>query len=43
VSKSLDDAIAEMSSDRESASTELVAVLEHSEKLKDRCIAKPVT
>ena len=32
-----------MSSDRESASTELVAVREYFEKLKDRCIAKPVT
>merc|ERR1719172_505814 len=42
-SKSLDKAIAELSSDRESANTELTAVLEYLEKLKDRCIAKPET
>ena len=42
-SKSLDKAIAEMSSDRESASTELASVLEYFEKLKERCIAKPET
>merc|ERR1719390_251981 len=42
-SKSLDKAIGEMSSDRESANTELTAVLEYLEKLKDRCIAKPET
>merc|ERR1719263_1395667 len=42
-SKSLDKAIGELSSDRESASTELAAVLEYYEKLKDRCIAKPET
>ena len=42
-SKSLDKAIAEMSSDRESASTELAAVLEYFEKLKERCFAKPET
>ena len=42
-SKSLDKAIAEMSSDLGSASTELAAVLEYFEKLKERCIAKPET
>jgi len=42
-SKSLDKAIGELSSDRESANTELSAVLEYYAKLKDRCIAKPET
>jgi len=41
--KSLDKAIEELSSDRESANTELSAVLEYYGKLKDRCIAKPET
>ena len=35
--KLLDKAIAEMSSDLGSASTELAAVLEYFEKLKERC------
>merc|ERR1719191_2646301 len=40
-SKSLDKTIGELSSDRESANTELSAVLDYYGKLKDRCIAKP--
>jgi chromosome segregation ATPase len=40
---SLDKNIAELSSDRETASTELSAVLEYYSKLKERCIAKPET
>merc|ERR1719197_2151895 len=39
----LDKAIAEMTSDREGKNTELTAVLDYYEKLKDRCIAKPET
>merc|ERR1719218_132145 len=39
----LDKAIAEMTSDREGKNSELSAVLEYYEKLKDRCIAKPET
>merc|ERR1719267_428202 len=39
----LDKAITEMTSDREGKNTELSAVLEYYEKLKDRCIAKPET
>merc|ERR1719158_2199637 len=38
---SLDKEIAELSSDREGAQTELDAVLEYYEKIKDQCIAKP--
>merc|ERR1719298_288034 len=38
---SLDKDIAELSSDRESTNTELDAVLEYDEKIKDQCIAKP--
>jgi len=40
---SLDKEIAELSSDRESANTELSAVLQYLEKVNDRCIAKPET
>jgi chromosome segregation ATPase len=40
---SLDKEIAELSSDRDSANTELAAVLEYYGKVKDRCIAKPET
>merc|ERR1719240_129626 len=40
---SLDKEVAELSADRETASTELSAVLEYDTKLKDRCIAKPET
>jgi len=40
---SLDKEISELSSDRESTSTELSAVLEYYSKVKDRCIAKPET
>jgi hypothetical protein len=39
----LDKTISELSSDRETANTELSAVLEYYAKLKDRCIAKPET
>jgi len=39
--KSLDKAIAELSSDKETEDEELSAVLEYFDKLKDRCIAKP--
>merc|ERR1719197_1133390 len=42
-SKSLDKAIGELSGDRESANTELSAVLDYYGELKDRCIAKPET
>merc|ERR1740130_1871928 len=38
---SLDKEIAELSGDREGANTELDAVLEYYEKIKDQCIAKP--
>merc|ERR1740116_647656 len=41
--KSLDNAVAEYSSDRETASTELSAVLDFYTKIKERCIAKPET
>merc|ERR1719160_1291596 len=40
---SLDKAIAENTGDRDSLQTELDAVLDYYEKLKDRCIAKPET
>jgi hypothetical protein len=39
----LDASIAELSSDRDTANTELNAVLDYYAKLKDRCIAKPQT
>merc|ERR1719213_1487101 len=39
----LDKAIGEMTSDRATKDTELKAVLDYYEKLKDRCIAKPET
>jgi len=38
---SLDKEIAELTGDREGAQTELDAVLEYYEKIKDQCIAKP--
>merc|ERR1719238_1774223 len=38
---SLDKAVAENSADRDGLQTELDAVLEYYEKIKDRCIAKP--
>merc|ERR1712204_78580 len=41
--KSLAKAVADLSSDRETLSTELDAVNEYYAKLKDRCIAKPET
>merc|ERR1712241_1309648 len=41
--KSLAKALAEMSSDKETLSTELAAVNEYYAKLKERCIAKPET
>jgi len=39
----LDSSISELSSDRETTNTELSAVLEYYDKVKDRCIAKPET
>jgi len=39
----LDKAIVDMTGDKDSATTELDAVLEYYGKLKDRCIAKPET
>merc|ERR1719355_394684 len=39
--KELDAAIAEATSDRDGANTELQAVLDYFEKLKEQCIAKP--
>jgi len=41
--KSLAKALADLSSDKETLSTELAAVNEYYAKLKDRCIAKPET
>merc|ERR1740116_352034 len=41
--KALDATVAEYSSDRESARTELSAVLDYYSKIKERCIAKPET
>merc|ERR1712241_1237955 len=41
--KRLAKAVAELSSDKETLSTELVAVNEYYAKLKERCIAKPET
>merc|ERR1719502_760353 len=41
--KSLDKLIAELSSDKDNLNTELAAVLEYYEKIKDRCIAKAET
>merc|ERR1719476_242785 len=42
-SKSLDNTVAEYSADRETANTELSAVLDFYGKIKERCIAKPET
>jgi hypothetical protein len=39
----LDKLISELTSDKETASTELSAVMEYYEKIKERCIAKPET
>merc|ERR1719436_659414 len=39
----LDKNVAAMSADRETADTELSAVMDYSGKVKDRCIAKPET
>jgi len=41
--KGLDKTVAELSSDRETTSTELSAVLDYDTQLKGRCIAKPET
>jgi len=41
--KSLDKAISELTSDRETADAELSAVLDYYSKIKERCIAKPET
>merc|ERR550532_2258465 len=40
---SLDKSIAEYSSDKDTTNTELSAVLEYYEKIKERCVAKPET
>jgi len=40
-SASLDKAVADLSSDRDGVQTELDAVLEYLEKLKEQCVAKP--
>merc|ERR1719313_791593 len=37
----LDKQISELSSDRETANTELSAVMEYYAKIKERCVAKP--
>jgi len=39
----LDKTVAETSADKETVSTELMAVLDYSAKLKDRCVTKPET
>jgi chromosome segregation ATPase len=39
--KALDKAIADMTSEKETLDTQLKAVLEYYDKIKDRCIAKP--
>jgi len=39
----LDKAVSELTSDRENANTELAAVNEYYDKLKERCVAKPET
>merc|ERR1719484_116883 len=39
----LDKQITELSSDRETSSTELAAVMEYYAKIKERCVAKPET
>lgn len=41
--KHLDKSLTDLSSDKDTSSTELSAVLEYYSKLKGRCIAKPVT
>merc|ERR1719199_2309498 len=41
--KSLDKTIAELTGDKETAGTELDAVMEYDAKIKERCIAKPET
>merc|ERR1719473_1006046 len=41
--KGLDKTLSELSSDRETAGTELSAVQEYDGKIKERCIAKPET
>lgn len=39
--KSLDKSVAELSSDRDALQTELDAVLEYYDKIKEKCVAKP--
>merc|ERR1712187_1096371 len=41
--KGLDKSISELSGDRDTTNTELSAVLDYYSKIKDRCIAKPMT
>merc|ERR1711862_435898 len=43
ITKTMNKTVAEYSSDREAANTELSAVLDYYAKIKDRCIAKPET
>jgi len=41
--KSMDKAVAETSSDKDTTATELASVMEYDAKLKERCVAKPET
>jgi len=41
--KGLDKGISELTGDKDTASTELAAVMEYYSKVKDRCVAKPET
>lgn len=41
--KGLDKTIVQLTSDKDSTSSEMTAVLEYSEKVKDKCLAKPET
>merc|ERR1719478_252268 len=41
--KGLDKTIGELAGDKETANTELAAVMEYDAKIKERCIAKPET
>merc|ERR1712007_266388 len=41
--KSLDKEITEFTSDKDTAGTELAAVMEYYAKIKERCVAKPET
>merc|ERR1719335_1736499 len=41
--KTLDKTLTELSGDKETAGSELAAIMEYDEKIKQRCIAKPET